>query len=119
MSAETVPFKLLIDEDLSPKLVERLAGRGIFAQHIAHLGREGMTDPELWRYAYDHDLVVVTVNVSDFLMLASPSELHAGVIAIRGASLTRDESWAWLDLVNKLVEVHGPGDFVVRDIPSR
>ncbi|MBI2375839.1 MAG: hypothetical protein HYV07_17740 [Deltaproteobacteria bacterium] len=43
--------------------------------------------------------------------------------------LTRDETWARLepvvdhvlaerlDVVNKLVEVHGPGDFEVRDLP--
>ena len=71
-------LKLLIDENLSPTLVDRLAEQGVLAQHVAHLGRDGMTDPELWRYAFEHDMVVVTVNVSDFITLAAGSDLHAG-----------------------------------------
>lgn len=62
-------MNLLIDENLSPTLVQRLADRGIFAQHVAHLGRAGVTDPEVWRYAFEHDQIVVTMNRVDFLDL--------------------------------------------------
>lgn len=122
-------LKLLIDENLSPTLVEKLATKGVLAQHIAHLGRDGLLDPPLWRYAFEHDMAVVTRNAEDFIALAEGSELHAGVIVLRGVGLTREETWARLepvvdhvlaggvDLVNKVVEVHGPGDFEIRDVP--
>jgi hypothetical protein len=50
---------------------------------------------------------------------------------LRSRGLTRDEQWAWLepvvdsvaasgeDLVNRVVEVHGPGRFKVRSLPPQ
>jgi predicted nuclease of predicted toxin-antitoxin system len=124
-----VALQILLDENLSPTRVEELAAKGVLAQHIVHLGRDGLLDPPLWRYAYDHDQVIVTRNAEDFIELAAGSELHAGLIVLRGVGLKRDETWARLepvidyvlankiDLVNKLVEVRGPGDFEIRDLP--
>ena len=62
-------MKLLIDEQLSPTLVDRLAKKGIFAQHVAHMGLSGESDPTVWRYAYENDQITVTMNVGD----SSPS----------------------------------------------
>ncbi len=63
-------MKLLIDENLSPTLVQRLASAGVPAVHVAHCGLSGATDLVVWRYAYEHDLVVVTSNAGDFIRLA-------------------------------------------------
>jgi predicted nuclease of predicted toxin-antitoxin system len=52
--------KVLVDENLSPVLVQRLAEVGVAATHAAHSGLSGASDPVVWRYAYDHDLVVVS-----------------------------------------------------------
>ncbi len=41
-------MKLLIDENLSPSLVQRLAARGVAAVHVAHIGMPGATDPDIW-----------------------------------------------------------------------
>ena len=123
-------MKILIDENLSPALVGRLADKGVAAEHIVHCGKASVSDPEVWQYAYEHDMVVVTLNVSDFILLASGSPLHAGLIVIRKGSLTREESWTLLepvidhlvmnkvDLMNQVVEVYEPGDFAIRAIPS-
>ncbi len=123
-------MKLLIDEQLSPALVERLAKRGIFAQHVTHVGLGGKSDPAVWRWAYEHDQIVVTANAGDFLNLASGVELHPGLIVLRESGLTRDEQWARLEpvidalakkggaLVNRVVEVWGAGKFASRDLPS-
>lgn len=121
-------MNLLIDENLSPTLVQRLADRGIFAQHVAHLGRVGVTDPEVWRYAFEHDQIVVTMNRMDFLELAGDCELHPGLIVFREGGLKREEQWEWLlpvldalaateNLVNEVVEVTGKGAFTRRQIP--
>ncbi|MBZ4375368.1 DUF5615 family PIN-like protein [Corallococcus sp. AS-1-6] len=123
-------MKLLVDENLSPRLAVRLHAKGLEAAHIVHLGRAGLTDPELWRLAFERSEVVVTTNVGDFIVLARDCELHAGIIAFRVAGLSADEQWMHLepvvdhvleqglDLTNKLVEVWAVGDFVVSDLPE-
>ena len=123
-------MRLLVDENLSPTLVQRLASVGVPAVHVAHCGLSGATDPAVWRYAYEHDLVVVTSNAGDFIRLAEGVELHPGLIVLRAGHLSREEQWAWLepvaltlaetgyDLVNRAVVVTGRGRFAVRDIPK-
>ena len=64
-------MNLLIDENLSPGLVHLLAAKGVPAVHVVHIGMAVATDPMVWRYAFDHDQVVLTVNAADFLFLAS------------------------------------------------
>jgi predicted nuclease of predicted toxin-antitoxin system len=122
-------MKILLDENLSPTLVQKLATLGIAAQHVAHLGKSGLSDTALWRHAYEHDQVVVTINAADFLRLAVASQLHAGLIVLRAQGLTREQQWEWIepvverllesndDLVNRSVEITGPGKFVIRKLP--
>jgi predicted nuclease of predicted toxin-antitoxin system len=122
---------LLIDENLSPRLVQLLAAKGVTAAHVAHLGLAGATDPEVWRYAFDHDQVVLTVNAADFLYLASTVALHPGLVILRaGVGLSRDEQWGWVEpaidwlidsgepLVNKAVIVTGKGRFACVALPE-
>jgi len=122
---------LLVDENLSPELVQRLAARGVAAVHVAHIGLPGASDPELWRYAFDHDQIVVTINAADFLYLAAKVELHPGLVVLRTVGgLTREEQWAWVEpvidrllttgetLVNKVVVVNAKGKFSIVDLPK-
>jgi len=83
--------------------------------------------PEVWRYAFEHDQVVVTLNRMDFLELAGDCDLHPGLIVFREGGLSRDEQWEWLlpvldalagarSLVNEVVEVTGKGVFTRRQV---
>ena len=90
-------MKLLLDENLSPRLVSRLAAMGIPASHVAHLGRGGLTDTELWQYAFAIDAVVATINARDFLLLARNVELHPGLIVLRRSGLSPDKQWRQLE----------------------
>jgi predicted nuclease of predicted toxin-antitoxin system len=122
-------IRLLIDEQLSPRLVKWLAERDIHAQHVAHLGLAGTADPDIWLYAYAHDFAVVTMNARDFLRLAAGVPLHPGLIVLRESGLTRDEQWARVSaavdcllemnepLVNRVIEVWGVDRLDVRDLP--
>lgn len=123
-------MNVLVDENLTPTMVPRLAAKGVAAVHVAHIGIPGATDPEVWKYAYEHDQIVVTMNVVDFLHLAGGVELHPGLVVLRSAGgLSRDEQWAWVEpvidhllaaaapLVNKAVLVTGIGKFTVVDLP--
>ena len=122
-------MRLLIDEQLSPALVQRLSEQGIFAQHVAHVGMAGKPDREIWRRAYHNDQIVVTSNSGDFLTLARGVELHPGLVVVRESGLSREEQWARLEpiiafladtrasLINHVIEVYGPGDFEIRELP--
>jgi predicted nuclease of predicted toxin-antitoxin system len=46
------------------------------------------SDPQVWRYAYDNDLVVVTTNAKDFVALLGV-EVHPGLIVLRENGLPR------------------------------
>lgn len=124
-------MKVLIDENLSPALVPKLAEMGVAAEHVAHIGMSSVTDAQLWLHAFERDQLVLTINASDFLRLAASVELHPGLIVLRSQGLSREEQWEWVepvieallasgsDLVNQVVEVMGPGKFTIRDVPKR
>jgi predicted nuclease of predicted toxin-antitoxin system len=124
--------QLLIDEHLSPRLVQWAAALGVFALSVPHAGLAGKTDPFLWSYALDPGFTVVTTNARDFIHLLDV-ELHAGLIVLRRSALSRDEQWERLEpvvrhvmatgdadfMVNRVIDVWEPGCFDVRNMPSR
>jgi predicted nuclease of predicted toxin-antitoxin system len=122
---------LLIDENLSPTLVQLVAAKGVAAVHVAHVGMAGATDPDVWRYAFEHDQIVLTINAADFLHLAGSVEVHPGLVVLRTfEGLSREEQWAWVEpvldwlietgetLLNKAVIVTGKRRFSVTDLPA-
>lgn len=125
-------MKLLLDENLSPRLIERAAKLGIYATYVARIGLAGRSDPDIFRYAFANDMVVATINVADFLTLARGVDLHPGVIALRVSGLTANEQWEHLepalrdclrlpnpavDMTNHVVEITGIGLFSRYPLP--
>ena len=57
----------------------------------------------------------MTINAADFLRLASPVELHPGLVVLRSQGLSREEQWAWLEPVIESLAVSGidPANHVV------
>jgi predicted nuclease of predicted toxin-antitoxin system len=53
-------LKLLFDQNLSPKLVNRLADIFPGSSHVMSLGLDCARDEAVWDYARDHDYVIVT-----------------------------------------------------------
>lgn len=126
-------MRVLLDENLSPRLVPRLTAKGVTAQHIAHVGKAGMSDADLWSYAFATDQVVATLNARDFLLLARSAELHPGLIVLRTSGLPPDGQWRHLepavdfvlaelaagrDLVNRVIDVLGAGTCRTFDSPG-
>lgn len=123
-------MRLLLDEHISPALVRRLAKCGVFAQSVPHVGLSGRSDRDVWKYALEHDFVVVTTNAQDFIQLLNV-DVHPGLIVLRESGLTRDEQWERIWpvieyvnhsgdedlLINTLVEITGIGHFELREIP--
>lgn len=126
-------MKLLLDEHLSPTLIARCAERGIVARSVVYLGLDDTDDHVIWRYAFEHDFVVVTTNARHFLRLLDV-ELHPGLIVLREGGLTRVEQWDRLArvldhverqpepsasyMVNRVIDVLGAEEnLVVREVP--
>ena len=123
-------MKLLIDENLSPRLAIWANDLGIPSQAVGHVGLQGKSDQIVWEYAYRNDQIVVTINVGDFIHLAGSAELHPGVIVLREAGLNRLEQWERLrdamafvqtecagELINRVLEIPGKGAYVLHMIP--
>ena len=124
-------MRLLIDENLSPRLARWACDMGIPAEAAVHVGLAGAADEDVFAHAMARDQIVVTVNVGDFMRLAAAIEVHPGVIALREAGLNAEEQWLRVqsaiqlikqsrdpDMVNRVVEVQS--DVVVRwhEIPA-
>lgn len=62
-------MKLLFDQNLSRRLVDQLAMTFPGSVHVVHLGLDTATDAEIWTYAGEQDLVIVSKD-SDFRQLA-------------------------------------------------
>jgi predicted nuclease of predicted toxin-antitoxin system len=57
--------KLLLDENLSPRLVAAIGDLFPGSLHIGQCGLEGATDSQVWQYALDHGFAIVSKD-SDF-----------------------------------------------------
>jgi len=86
-----VNVKLLLDENLSPKVAAVLCREGIDACGARDRGLLEATDAEVFEKAFTEERIVVTANVGDFEKLAATCELHAGVVLLQRGDLTRDQ----------------------------
>jgi predicted nuclease of predicted toxin-antitoxin system len=84
LAIEGLSARLLLDEDVTPRLAAHLREDGFDAYHVDELHRSGLTDGEQLAFAAAAGRVLVTHNRDDFLLLASEwwigDRHHAGVI---------------------------------------
>jgi len=83
--------RFLIDENLSPALVEPARQRGFEAMHVNHLGLRTETDWELLKVIAEHDWILVTNNAIEFRGRYRDLELHPGVIFLLPAVRRPDQ----------------------------
>jgi len=95
--------RFLIDENLSPALVDPARQRGFEAMHVNYLGLRTETDWDLLKVIAEQDWMLVTNNAIEFRGRYREIDLHPGIIfllpAVRRAeqlrlfeSLTRNAS---------------------------
>ena len=53
-------MKLLFDENVSPRLVDRLAPEYPGSLHVRHAGLRGAEDHQVWQYARGHGFAIVS-----------------------------------------------------------
>lgn len=105
----------LIDENLSPVLVEPARKRGFEAMHVNYLGLRTETDWDLLKIIIEQDWVLVTNNAIEFRGRYREIELHPGVVFLLPAVRRPDQLRLFeaalnhvhdhLDMVNHAVDV--------------
>jgi predicted nuclease of predicted toxin-antitoxin system len=116
--------RFLVDENLSPALVEVAHERGFEAMHVNHLGLRTETDWNLLKVIAEQDWILVTNNAIEFRGRYREIELHPGVVFLVPAVLRAEQVRlfgaaldyvrARPDMVNCAVDVtFGPGREVV------
>lgn len=120
-------MKLVLDENLSPKIAEQLRTEGIDIIHVRERGMLGASDAEVLELAFEEERVLVTLNVADFEKLVSQREVHAGVVLVTPGGLKRAEQLAVIqsvlanldgvDMVNQVLRADVSGSHTLEELP--
>lgn len=74
-------WRFLLDENIDPKVVTYLEKENLVAEHVRDALGQGADDhDDVLPYARDHELVIVTSDVTDFSTL--PDDAHAGIVLL-------------------------------------
>jgi predicted nuclease of predicted toxin-antitoxin system len=82
--------KLLVDMNLSPSWVERLARHGFEAVHWSTIGTATAPDVEILTWASEHAFVLITNDLDFSAILAASSGASPSVVQIRTQDLLSD-----------------------------
>ena len=96
-------MKLLVDMNLSPSWVERLARHGFEAAHWSTIGAGTAPDSEILTWASEHGFVVITNDLDFSSILAASAEATPSVVQIRTQDLLSD---AVVSAIAHALEVH-------------
>jgi predicted nuclease of predicted toxin-antitoxin system len=77
-----MPALILLDENMSPRIVRSLWDRDVDAVHVRDRGLLGAADHEIWKFAKQEVRTIATINGRDFRKLARNSQDHPGVVVI-------------------------------------
>lgn len=83
-------MKLLLNEHLSPLLIQRLADLFPGSTHVSTVGLERASDLDVWMYAQSNDLIIVTKD-SDFNDVSVYRGFPPRVIWLRLGNCTTDQ----------------------------
>jgi predicted nuclease of predicted toxin-antitoxin system len=113
-------LKLLLDMNLSPRLLEPLAAAGHEVLHWQHLGQPGASDAEVMEWARRHGTVVVTHDLDFSAMLAASRAGTPSVVQVRSQDTL---STGFIELLRSTLtqfeELLGRGAIVVVDERGR
>ena len=83
-------MKLLVDMNLSPRWVGRLADAGIEAAHWSTIGPYNAPDSEIMAYASANDYVVLTHDLDFGAILAATHGEKPSVVQVRSGDVSPD-----------------------------
>jgi predicted nuclease of predicted toxin-antitoxin system len=122
-------IQFLIDECLTPKLVEVATRFGFVAHHVQYRQWKSKQDQALLAFMRAEDLTIVTNNWKDFEPMLRREEVHPGAVVLpnvpRQAQIAAFELALLainavdppLDMVNTVIEVAESGQVRVYPLP--
>lgn len=96
-------MKLLFDQNLSPRLVSRLADLYPDAAHVSEMGLDRALDREIWEYARENELMIVSKD-TDFSEMSVLRGFPPKVIWVRRGNCSTQEIEDMLRRDYRLVE---------------
>ena len=96
-------MKLLVDMNLSPSWVERLADHGFEAVHWSTIGAATAPDIEILTWANEHAFVLITNDLDFSAILAAGGGASPSVVQIRTQDLLSD---VVVSIVAKALDAH-------------
>ena len=96
-------MKLLVDMNLSPSWIERLADHGFEAVHWSTVGAATAPDVEILTRGAEHQLVVITNDLDFSAILAASAGVTPSVVQIRTQDLLSDDA---VRIVASALEAH-------------
>lgn len=87
-------MKLLVDMNLSPSWVARLAERSLEAVHWSTIGAATAPDEELLTWAGEHGFTVVTNDLDFSAILAATAQPSPSVVQVRIQDVSSDAAVA-------------------------
>jgi predicted nuclease of predicted toxin-antitoxin system len=83
-------MRLLFDQNISFRIVNRLIDSFPDCKHISQVGLSDYEDQEIWEYALNHNYIIVTFD-SDFFDISLINGCPPKIIWIRTGNLTTIE----------------------------
>ncbi|MFZ0960147.1 MAG: DUF5615 family PIN-like protein [Terriglobia bacterium] len=83
-------MKLLFDQNLSPRLVQRLSDLYPSSAHVYPIGLDRASDTRLWQYAREHGFILVTQD-ADFNEMGEVLGFPPKVIWVRRGNCSTGE----------------------------
>lgn len=121
--------KLLLDENLSPKIADTLCREdGVDAVHVCDRGLLRTADDALLERAFQEDRVLVTCNVADFVRFAKAREIHGDLVLVEEGDQSRADQLKTIrraldalagkpDMANHVLRIWLDGRSVFEEIP--
>ena len=109
-------MRLLLDEDLSPKIAEILRKKGIDAVSVHDIGRGGLSDKSHLEYAASEGRCFVTRNRNDYIILTrqffSSNKSHKGVLVVSSSHRFDDFSGIAKAIAKYAAHYNEPTDYL-------
>jgi predicted nuclease of predicted toxin-antitoxin system len=89
-------MKVLLDQNLPRRAVQIFGQLGIDAVHVSSVKLSGKPDLDIWRFAADHDRVIITKD-SDFIQIQDfANRRTVKVVHLRIGNTTNKFLFLWL-----------------------
>lgn len=106
-------MRFLVDAQLPPALARMLSAHGHVAEHATDVGPADAPDRDLWRYALEHQAVLITKDedFSNMLVFGGPALV---IVWIRVGNTRRQALIEWFEpLIDRIVEMIQAGNSLI------